>query len=143
MINKVIKKIKSLKKVFIPKSEFEEKKLECVVDDKKVNCSTFKESSWIGYPAPISLPTDPWFGSAPKTQKVIHHEKKVAAEYEIKEKQRKEETQEPQNIHQVMYEKATKNQQGSWQENIGGSENFQSGPGGWMSSTGMRQFVNE
>ena len=48
----------------------------------------------------------------------------------IKEKK----TKEVENIHQVMYEMATKNQSGSWQETLpGGSENFQSGPGVWAS----------
>ena len=43
------------------------------------------------------------------------------------------------NIHQEMYELATKN----WTtvaETQGGSENFQEGPGGWNSGTGMAQF---
>ena len=56
-----------------------------------------------------------------------------------KEDQRKEETQEPENIHQVMYEIATSN----WntvdetKQSMGGSENFQEG---WNSGTGMGQY---
>ena len=49
---------------------------------------------------------------------------------------------EPENIHQMMYERASK-YWGTWKEEIqspGGSENFQSGPGGWNSGNGMAQF---
>ena len=50
-------------------------------------------------------------------------------------------TKEPENIHEVMYQKATKNQNTTVQLNPrGGSENFQSGPGGWTSGTGINQF---
>ena len=42
-------------------------------------------------------------------------------------------------INQKMYEIATKSWS-TWQENVGGSENFQSGPGGWNSGNGMGQF---
>jgi hypothetical protein len=55
------------------------------------------------------------------------------------EKRREEAGEEPENIHQLMYEMATKN----WNtvaETLGGSENFQEGPGGWNSGNGMGQF---
>ena len=138
----MIKKIKSAIKSAvstIKKVSIKEKKVECVIDNQKVDCQTFKDTNWIGYPAPVSIPYDPWFGSAPKSQKAIQYEEKVAAESKIKEEQRKEKTQEPENIHQVMYEVATKN----WntvKETQGGSENFQEGPGGWNSGTGMGQY---
>ena len=48
-------------------------------------------------------------------------------------------SRESSNIHQEMYELSTKN----WTtvaETQGGSENFQEGPGGWNSGTGMAQF---
>ena len=49
------------------------------------------------------------------------------------------------NIHEVMYNIATSGGKTTTQLNPmpdlgGGSENFQSGPGGWMSGTGMNQF---
>ena len=138
----MIKKIKSVIKSTvstIKKVATKKKKLECVVDNQEVNCETFKDTNWVGYPAPASIPYDPWFGSAPKSQKAIQYEEKVAAESKIKEEQTKEKTQEPENIHQVMYEVATKN----WntvKETQGGSENFQEGPGGWNSGTGMGQY---
>lgn len=48
-------------------------------------------------------------------------------------------SKEPKNIHEVIYRIATRTQ-GSWQENIGGSENFHEGTNGWNSGTGMAQF---
>ena len=98
-----------------------------------------KNENYVGVPAPVILSSDPWFGSATKSEKGIEYEQKIVTESKIQEEQRKETTQEPENIHQVMYEKATKN----WttiSETQGGSENFQEGPSGWNSGTGMRQF---
>jgi hypothetical protein len=119
-------------------------KVECAIDEEKVDCKDFQEP-YIAVPAPIVLPDDPWFGESIKTEKGIKYEEKIAAESKIKEDQRKKEIEEtnevrePDNIHQVMYEMATKN----WTtvgETQGGSENFQEGPGGWNSGTGMGQF---
>ena len=133
--------IKSIKQIFIPRSEFEEDDVDCLVDDKKVDCGTFKESSWTGVPAPAVLQEDSWFGSVPE-----HTEKQK--EYLQQEAQERlhddlckehEKSKESENIHQEMYELASK----SWNtvsETQGGSENFQEGPGGWNSGTGMRQF---
>ena len=163
----MIKKIKSTIKSAVStlkKVSTKEKKVECVIDNQKVDCSELEapiyecgsshfshgyslygnipsenKYTYTGVPAPVSIPYDPWFGSAPKSQKAIQYEEKVAAESKIKEDQRKEKTQEPENIHQVMYEKATKN----WntvKETQGGSENFQEGSGGWNSGTGMGQY---
>ena len=128
MIKKVINQIK---KVFIPKSEFIEE------TPKKVEK---KQASYTGVAAPITTPTDSWFSEPVKTEKVIAYEKHVAQKIEeqkfIEAAQPKKE---PEDIHQQMYARASKFF-GSWQENVGGSENFQSGPGGWNSGTGMRQF---
>ena len=128
MIKKVLKQIK---KVFIPRSEFIEE------TPKKVEK---KQASYTGVAAPITTPTDSWFSEPVKTEKVIAYEKHVAQKIEeqkfIEAAQPKKE---PEDIHQQMYARASKFF-GSWQENVGGSENFQSGPGGWNSGTGMRQF---
>ena len=128
MIKKVINQIK---KVFIPKSEFIEE------TPKKVEK---KQASYTGVVAPITTPTDSWFSEPVKTEKVIAYEKHVAQKIEeqkfIEAAQPKKEAQD---IHQQMYERASK-YWGTWQENVGGSENFQSGPGGWNSGTGMGQF---
>ena len=125
-----------------------EKELECAVDETTVPCETLGEvyyspeaqgTWWTGIPAPAVLEDDPWFGPAPKSDKQNDYEEAVAAESQIEEDQRKEETQEPENIHQVMYEIATSN----WntvdetKQSMGGSENFQEG---WNSGTGMGQY---
>jgi len=128
MIKKVLKHIK---KVFIPKSEFIEE------TPKKVEK---KQASYTGVAAPITTPTDSWFSEPVKTEKVIAYEKHVAQKIEeqkfIEAAQPKKEAQD---IHQQMYARASKHW-ATWQENVGGSENFQSGPGGWNSGTGMGQF---
>jgi hypothetical protein len=129
MIKKVLKQIK---KVFIPRSEFIEE------TPKKVEK---KQASYTGVVAPITTPTDSWFSEPVKTEKVIAYEKHVAQKIEeqkfIEAAQPKKEAQD---IHQQMYERVTK-YWGTWQEELpGGSENFQSGPGGWNSGTGMGQF---
>jgi len=129
MIKKVLNQIK---KVFIPRSEFIEE------TPKKVEK---KQASYTGVAAPITTPTDSWFSEPVKTEKVIAYEKHVAQKIEeqkfIEAAQPKKEAQD---IHQQMYERVTK-YWGTWQEELpGGSENFQSGPGGWNSGTGMRQF---
>jgi len=128
MIKKVINQIK---KVFIPKSEFIEE------TPKKVEK---KQASYTGVAAPITTPTDSWFSEPVKTEKVIAYEKHVAQKIEeqkfIEAAQPKKEVQD---IHQQMYARASKHW-ATWQENVGGSENVQSGPGGWNSGTGMGQF---
>jgi len=129
MIKKVINQIK---KVFIPRSEFIEE------TPKKVEK---KQASYTGVVAPITTPTDSWFSEPVKTEKVIAYEKHVAQKIEeqkfIEAAQPKKESED---IHQQMYDRVTK-YWGTWQEeHLGGSENFQSGPGGWNSGTGMGQF---
>ena len=129
MIKKVLNQIK---KVFIPRSEFTEE------TPKKVEK---KQASYTGVVAPITTPTDSWFSEPVKTEKVIAYEKHVAQKIEeqkfIEAAQPKKEAED---IHQQMYDRVTK-YWGTWQEELpGGSENFQSGPGGWNSGTGMRQF---
>ena len=134
--------IKTIKQVFIPRSEFEEDKVECVVDEKKVECDSFNQFSWIGVPAPVETPIDSWFVDSStevvKTEKQITHEEMLEEAARREEENYKEE-KEPKNIHQKMYELATKN----WTtvaETQGGSENFHEGPGGWNSGNGIRQF---
>jgi len=127
MIKKVIGK---LKKVFIPRSEF--------IDDEPKKVETPKPS-YTGVAAPVVTPTDSWFSDAVKTEKVIAYQKHVAQKIEeqkfIEAAQPKKEAQD---IHQQMYARASKHW-ATWQENVGGSENFQSGPGGWNSGAGMIQ----
>ena len=133
MIKKVIKQFR---KVFIPKSEFIEGDV-LVEITKEVNQP---ESSYVGVPAPTVLQNDPWFGSAPKTEKAIEYVQKKNEEL-YKRLAEEPKSKEPDNIHQVMYEMATKNFNTTTQlDPIGGSENFQNGPNGWNSGTGQNQF---
>jgi hypothetical protein len=130
----MIKKIKSLlKKAFI-----KPQKVECAIDDQIVDCEgeAFKQDAlnyYTGVPAPAYLKDDEWFGPAPEyTEKQKDY---MVQETEIKRQEfERSFSIEPENIHQVMYEMATKSQSSSWQETLpGGSENFQSGPGVWAS----------
>ena len=144
MIKKVLGK---LKQVFIPKSEFiDTDKLEAPIFSTQGNHFSHGFSLYGGVksknhstvPAPVVTPTDNWFSEPVKTEKVIAYEKHVAQKIEeqkfIEAAQPKKE---PENIHQAMYEKAIQSW-GSWQETLGGSENFHEGPGGWNSGAGFQ-----
>ena len=144
MIKKLLDKI-----INTPKPE----KVVCEIDEEIVDCVEMDTPTYIGYPAPPYLQDDPWFGPAPNlSEKQIDYMEK---ETQIKIQEGKLKmcpetgqyvpTTQSENIHQKMYEIATKN----WttvSESLGGSENFQEGPGGlngWQSGTGLRQFRNE
>jgi len=127
MIKKLINKIK---KVFIPRSEFEEE-----TTLQKVNITPQVQSTYLGVPAPVVSPDDPWFGSAPKTEKAMEYVKN-----ELHRKLAEPKLKEPENIHQLMYERSSK-YWGTWKEELpGGSENFQENNNNWNSGTGLRQF---
>jgi len=88
--------------------------------------------------APVLPNPDPWFSEPVKTEKMVAYEKHVAQK--IEEQKFAEAAQpkkEPEDIHQQMYARASKFF-GSWQENLGGSENFQEGPGEWNSGAGFQ-----
>ena len=102
-------------------------------------------------PAPEVLQDDPWFGPAPETEKSISIKEakaKAIADAQLlpcESDNHHPLHQEPEDIHQKMYEIATSRGNTTIQldpmpEFGGGSESYQSGPGGWMSGTGMRQF---
>ena len=128
MINTVAKFIKQ---VFIPKSELIEDEIECAIDDEIVECKEMDTPSYTGVPAPAYLQNDEWFGESILTEKgmdVIQQEAQIKQQHE----EQKQELVaagviiEDENIHQKMYEMATKN----WNtvgEFLGGSENFQGG----------------
>ena len=115
-------------------------KVECAIDDEVVDCEDFKEP-YTGVPAPDYLEIDPWFSPPIYSEKQMSykeaHEQAVAEQQILDESEGKESA----DIHQKLYEKATAN----WNtvaetQYQGGSENFQEGPGGWQSGTGMEQF---
>ena len=134
--------IKSIKEIFIPKSEFIEEDVQCAIDDDVVDCTEFKEP-YIGVPAPDYLPEDPWFPSPVLSDKQMTikeaHEQAIADNQILADESGS--VVESSDIHQKMYEIATKGSATTLQlDPPGGSENFQSGPGGWMSGTGYNQF---
>ena len=160
-MTKFLKKLKEI--ISAPKQEVETQttilqkkagtyKVECSIDDEKVPCETLgqqyhspeAQGTWFtGVPAPVVLSNDSWFGDVTyKSQKQLDYMEK---ETEMKRQEREQNfSVEPDDIHQKMYEIATKNQNTTLQLNPpGGSENFHEGPGGWMSGNGMGQFVNE
>ena len=134
--------IKSIKEIFIPKSEFIEEEVQCAIDDDVVDCTDFKEP-YIGVPAPDYLPEDPWFPAPVLSEKQISvkeaHEQAIADNQILADESGS--VVESSDIHQKMYEIATKGSATTLQlDPPGGSENFHEGPGGWNSGTGLRQF---
>ena len=121
-------------------------KVECAIDDEVVDCEgeAFKQDAlnyYTGIPAPPYLEIDPWFSPPIYSEKQMSykeaHEQAVAEQQILDESESKESA----DIHQKLYEKATAN----WNtvaetQYQGGSENFQEGPGGWQSGTGLGQF---
>ena len=133
-MNKIIKTIKN---IFIPESEILKDKIECAIDDEIIDCKEMDEEPvYTGIPAPVYLKEDDWFGPAPEyTEKQKDYMK---METEIKRQEfEKSFSVEPNDIHQKMYEIATKNHNTTLDLNPpGGSENFHEGPGGWNSGNG-------
>ena len=133
-MNKIIETIKN---IFIPESEIIEDKIECAIDDEIIDCKEMDEEPvYTGVPAPVYLKEDDWFGPAPEyTEKQKDYMK---METEIKRQEfEKNFSVEPTDIHQKMYEIATKNHNTTLDLNPpGGSENFHEGPGGWNSGNG-------
>ena len=114
-------------------------KVECAIDEDVVDCEEMDTVPYTGVPAPVVLTDDPWFGPAVKSEKQLTHEEMLEIAKEREEENREHWTNEPENIHEVMYEMATKNAPTTVQlDPVGGSETFQEGPGGWMSGTGYQ-----
>ena len=99
-----------------------------------------EEKPYTGIPAPAYLEDDPWFPAPVLSEKQMTykeaHEQAVAEQQILDESENKESA----DIHQKLYEAATK----SWTtvaETQGGSENFQEGPGGWNSGNGFSRVA--
>ena len=145
IIKKLKEKLGISKEVETQTSLLEKKNIHCTIDNEKINCDELKEPSYTGVPAPAYLQDDPWFGPAPNLSEKQQDYMNQEIEVKKQEEERKEElrasghTVEDENIHQKMYEIASKN----WTtvgETQGGSENFHEGPGGWCSGNGYNQF---
>ena len=114
---------------------FTQKKIECSVDEDKVDCQQLdgdQEKAYTGIPAPVLNPVDEWFASpygAPAVITEKQQEYQEATE-RLHEEMRKDSGVESDNIHQEMYELATKGGKTTTQLDpipVGGSENFQGG----------------
>ena len=122
-----------LSKLFTQKITDED--IECAIDDNTVDCGKFdddQDKAYVGVPAPILNPVDDWFTSSygcPGPVITKKQEDYMEQETLIKQQQYQETNSvEPENIHQVMYEMATKGGATTVQlDPIGGSENFQGG----------------
>lgn len=119
----------TLKGILGLNKEISEEDIECAIDESIVDCMEMEEEpAYTGIPAPAVLQDDPWFGPAPVSEKGQDYMVKEAAIRQQEEENRQYWTNESDNIHQVMYEMATKNAATTLQlDPIGGSENFQGG----------------
>ena len=107
-----------------------EKDIECAIDEDVVECDEMDSPPYTGIPAPILTPVDDWF-SGPYGCPTEKQQDYMVQEAEIKKQEaenRQYWTKESANIHQEMYDLATKNGKTTTQlDPIGGSENFQGG----------------
>ena len=122
----------ALKGILGLNKKISEKEIECAIDDQTVECNEMDEDPYVGVPAPILNPVDDWFASSYGCPGPAITEKQkdyMEQEIEIKRQEREENfSVEPENIHQVMYEMATRSGATTIQlDPIGGSENFQGG----------------
>ena len=140
MIDKLKKIIETQTTILQKKAGiFKEEEIECAIDEEVVECDEM-DSPYVGVPAPAVSPHDDWFDDPPKSEMQMEYEHInddphdgwwLRPEYQ--------DTKESPNIHQEMYELATKAGKTTVQLNpVGGSETFQEGPGGWMSGTGYQ-----
>ena len=121
---------------------FKEEEIECAIDEEVVDCEEIDEEPYVGIPAPILTPVDDWF-SSPYGCPTEKQQDYMTQEAEIKKQEaenRQYWTKESANIHQEMYDLATKTGKTTVQlDPVGGSETFQEGPGGWQSGIGRTQ----
>ena len=106
-----------------------EKDIECAIDEDVVECDEMDSPPYVGVPAPILNPLDEWFASPYGAPAAITEKQKEYQESDaFKEEAIKYYSKEPDNIHQVMYDIATKTKSTTLDlDPIGGSENFQGG----------------
>ena len=125
MIKKIINKLFSQK--------ISEEDIECAIDENIVDCEHFdddQDKAYVGVPAPVMTPVDDWFSGSYgfATEIPITEKQKDYMERENEMKMAEDQSKEPDNIHQLMYEMATKSGATTLQlDPIGGSENFQGG----------------
>ena len=120
----------ALKGILGLNKQISEEEIECAIDEQTVNCAVMEEEpAYTGVPAPVIAPHDDWFEDPPKTEMQMEYEH-INDDFQdgwwlLPEYQ---DTKESPNIHQEMYEIATKSAATTLQlDPIGGSENFQGG----------------
>ena len=120
----------ALKGILGLNKQISEEEIECAIDEQTVNCAVMEEEpAYTGVPAPVIAPHDDWFEDPPKTEMQMEYEH-INDDFQdgwwlLPEYQ---DTKESPNIHQEMYEIATKSGATTIQlDPIGGSENFQGG----------------
>lgn len=84
--------LKGIKKLIKPTPQ----EIECAIDENIVEC---EEMNYTGVPAPVIAPSDDWFNEPVLTEKMQDY---MITETEIKQSQ-----DEPEDIHQLMYDIAT------------------------------------
>jgi len=130
MINTIKETIKGILGI---EKKIDEEDIECAIDEDVVECDglDYEDQYYTGVPAPVLNPIDEWFASPYGVAPAVTEKQKdyMEQEIEIKRQEREENfSVEPENIHQVMYEMATKSGATTIQlDPIGGSENFQGG----------------
>ena len=120
----------ALKGILGLNKQISEEEIECAIDEQTVNCAVMEEEpAYTGVPAPVIAPHDDWFDDPPKSEMQMEYEH-INDDFQdgwwlLPEYQ---DTKESPNIHQEMYEIATKSGATTVQlDPIGGSENFQGG----------------
>ena len=130
MINTIKETIKGILGI---EKKIDEEDIECAIDEDVVECDglDYEDQYYTGVPAPVLNPIDEWFASPYGVAPAVTEKQKDYMEQEIEMKRQEREENfsvEPENIHQVMYEVATKSGATTIQlDPIGGSENFQGG----------------
>ena len=126
MIKQIINKLFSQK--------ISEEDIECAIDENIVDCEHFdddQDKAYVGVPAPVLTPHDDWFEDPPKTEMQMEYEHindDLHDGWWLRPEWQDQETKESANIHQEMYEIATKSGATTLHlDPIGGSENFQGG----------------
>ena len=119
MIKKLINKLFSQK--------ISEEDIECSIDENIMDCDHFdddQDKEYVGVPAPILNPVDEWFASPYGCSPAITKKQQDYMAHETEIKKAEVQTNEPDNIHQLMYDIATQNSATTLQiDPIGGSEN--------------------
>tara|TARA_Y100000004_G_C8775314_1_gene352529 strand:- start:143 stop:532 length:390 start_codon:yes stop_codon:yes gene_type:complete len=127
MINTITSKLKDILNEFGFTKEITDDDIECAIDENVVDCEEM-EKPYVGVPAPVLNPVDEWFASPYGcSSPAITDKQKDYMEKETEMKKQQDGVEDP-DIHQKMYEIATKN----W-TTVKETE-------GWQSGTGYNQF---